>query len=67
MPDVVQLEPGYADASRLAALKALGQQLQVSESSWGNLQVISWDPKAGTLQAAADPRGVGLGAVQLQP
>lgn len=67
MPDVVQLEPAYADAARQSALKALGQQLQVSDSTWGNLQVISWDPKADTLQAAADPRGVGLGAVQLQP
>ncbi len=65
MPDVVQLEPGYADAARQAQLKALGQQLQISDSTWGNLQVISWDPKADTLQAASDPRGVGLGAVQL--
>ncbi|HEY1076147.1 MAG TPA: gamma-glutamyltransferase [Fontimonas sp.] len=66
LPDIVQLEPGYADSGRQAQLKALGQQLQVSDSTWGNMQLISWNPKAGTLQAAADPRGVGLGSVWLE-
>ncbi len=66
MPDLVQLEPGYADAERQARLSAIGQNLKVSDSTWGNLQVVSWNPKAGTLQAASDPRGVGLGSVQLE-
>lgn len=66
LPDLVQFEPGYADEARQAELRALGQQLQISDSTWGNLQAVSWNPKAGTLQAASDPRGVGAGAVVMQ-
>ncbi|MDP9140916.1 MAG: gamma-glutamyltransferase [Pseudomonadota bacterium] len=66
MPDLVLLEPGYADAERLAQLTAMGQLLRVSDSTWGNMQVISWNPRTGELQAASDPRGVGASAVKLE-
>ncbi len=66
LPDLVQLEPGYADAARQAELAAIGQKLQASDSTWGNMQVVSWSPKTHELQAASDPRGVGAGAVQLE-
>jgi len=32
---------------------------------YGVMQAIAWDPARGTLEAAADPRGVGTGEVQL--
>ncbi len=66
MPDLVQFEPGYADAERQAQLTAIGQNLKVSDSTWGNMQVVSWSPETDVLQAASDPRGVGAGAVKLQ-
>ncbi|MES0872812.1 gamma-glutamyltransferase [Sinimarinibacterium thermocellulolyticum] len=64
LPDIVQLEAGYADAQRQAELRALGHGLTVLEP-WGNLQVVSWDVRAGTLEAASDPRGVGAAQVRL--
>ena len=61
--DVVQLEPGFA--ADLEALRKLGHDLRPLDQTWGNLQVVTWDPHARQLRAASDPRGVGAASVQL--
>ncbi|MFA5940762.1 MAG: gamma-glutamyltransferase [Sinimarinibacterium sp.] len=63
LPDVVQLEPGFA--GNLETLSGMGHSIAPLEQRWGNLQVVTWDPRADRLQAASDPRGVGAAAVRL--
>lgn len=59
LPDVVQHEPGAFDAGMIKALAARGHQLTPLDSTYGNMQAIYWDRKAGQVHAASDPRGVG--------
>ncbi|GAC1634147.1 MAG: gamma-glutamyltransferase [Nevskia sp.] len=66
LPDVVQFEPGAFNAEEQARLAALGQHLQPLTGTYGNLQVVLWNPAANRLDAAADPRAVGSGEVVLR-
>lgn len=63
LPDVVQYEPGGFTDTEAAQLTAMGHPLMSLKSTWGNLQVVIWNPVTGSLQAAADPRAVGSGDV----
>jgi gamma-glutamyltranspeptidase/glutathione hydrolase len=63
LPDVVQFEPGAFSDAEQAQLSAMGHPLMPLKSTYGNLQVVLWNPSTGALQAAADPRAVGSGAV----
>ncbi|MEQ1439462.1 gamma-glutamyltransferase [Fontimonas sp. SYSU GA230001] len=62
LPDIVQIEPGYA--GDVEGLRQLGHDLRMLEQPWGNLQVVAWDVQADRLEAASDPRGVGAAGVQ---
>jgi gamma-glutamyltranspeptidase/glutathione hydrolase len=64
LPDVVQSEPGALSDAERSALQALGHTIQDGRRQWGNLQVVIWDQKAHTMDAAADPRGDGTARVQ---
>jgi gamma-glutamyltranspeptidase/glutathione hydrolase len=59
LPDVVRYEPGAFDADMIKALAARGHQLKPLDSTYGNMQAIYWDRKAGQVHAASDPRGAG--------
>jgi gamma-glutamyltranspeptidase/glutathione hydrolase len=63
LPDVVRYEPGALSEAEIAGLKARGDVLQVAPFHWGNLQTITWDRASGVIEAAADPRGEGVGLV----
>jgi gamma-glutamyltranspeptidase/glutathione hydrolase len=65
LPDEVQFEPGAWNADEQAGLKALGHNLKPLTQSYGNLQVVLWQPAENRLQAASDPRGVGAAQVVL--
>jgi gamma-glutamyltranspeptidase/glutathione hydrolase len=65
LPDVVQFEPGAFTADDQAKLTAIGQHLQLLDSTYGNLQAVLWNPVTNKLEAAADPRAVGSGEVRL--
>ena len=63
LPDVVYAEPGAFDAATVAALEAMGHEVEVG-GSWGVLNTVSWDKQANTLSGGADPRNpVGRAAV----
>lgn len=64
LPDVVQYEPGGLSDTEIARLQAMGHTLVALDSPYGNLQVVIWRPATDTLEAAADPRGVGSGEVR---
>jgi gamma-glutamyltranspeptidase / glutathione hydrolase len=61
LPDEVSFEPGAFDAEEQALLTQRGHVLKEMRSSYGNMQVITFDKTTGTVQAASDPRGEGVG------
>ena len=61
-PDEVEVEHDAFDD--YGPLQEFGHQT-ISRGPWGNMQAVVWDRKAGTLDAASDPRGVGEAAVEL--
>ncbi|WP_295683777.1 gamma-glutamyltransferase [uncultured Nevskia sp.] len=65
LPDVVQYEPGAFSPEEVTRLTAMGHELKLLDSTYGNLQAVLWRPANDTLEAAADPRGVGSGEVRL--
>ncbi|GAB1595748.1 gamma-glutamyltransferase [Lysobacter claricitrinus] len=56
LPDVISAEPGALDASTITALEAMGHKVNAGEAAWGNLQTVSWDKRANTLEGGTDPR-----------
>ena len=58
-PDVVAHEKGAFTPDETVALEAKGHKLEVSERSYGNMQVVTWDRATGRVAAASDPRGGG--------
>jgi len=61
LPDRIDAENGALPEEVVAALQAMGHEVQVSDRTWGNLQVVSWDRRSGELQAGTDPRWEGVG------
>lgn len=64
LPDEVQYEPGALTEGELAGLTALGHRLKALPDGFGNMTALTWDPATGAIDAQADPRGVGSGAVK---
>lgn len=64
LPDRVDVEPGAFDDATAKALTAMGHVLK-DRSPWGFMNVVTWDHRTNTLDAASDPRRPsGLGKVQ---
>ena len=59
MPDKVQGEPDFVGTEAGKSLLVRGHQMESTGRRYGNMQAILWDSKTGSLQAAADPRGIG--------
>ena len=55
LPDKVFYEKGAFSNEQIKRLKIMGHDLQAMDSSYGNMQAISWEYKKG-VRAAADPR-----------
>ncbi|MCH9698437.1 MAG: gamma-glutamyltransferase [Gammaproteobacteria bacterium] len=64
IPDRILYEPGAFNPSEIEALQQLGHTLTESSRRYGNMQAILWDRSANTVQAASDPRGIGLAVVK---
>ncbi len=56
LPDRIFHEPDAFSAAEVAALTALGHELEPLERPYGNMQAILWDRRAGQVKAASDPR-----------
>jgi gamma-glutamyltranspeptidase/glutathione hydrolase len=56
LPDTISAEPGALPADTIAALQAMGHTVSAGETTWGNLQTVSWDKRANTLEGGTDPR-----------
>ena len=55
LPDMLDLEPGFPDAT-ISALRAQGYDVGVSRSHWSNGECIAVDPKTGELLGGQDHR-----------
>jgi gamma-glutamyltranspeptidase/glutathione hydrolase len=64
LPDVVQYEPAAFDEAEKRALRQRGYRLEVVRGGYGNMQVVAWNKKRGSVEAASDPRGEGLAQVR---
>ena len=62
-PDVLQFESDALTPEERAALEKRGHVLREGTRKWGNMQVVVWDYASGKVEAASDPRGVGVGLV----
>ena len=64
LPDVVQAEPVYVGTEEARQLMLKGHKVESTGRPYGNMQAILWDAKAGVVDAASDPRGIGLALVK---
>lgn len=62
LPDRIEYEDGALDDETIHALRAKGHRLHALKNNYGNMQIIVWDYQNNTVQAAADPRGLGQAA-----
>ncbi len=65
LPDVIEYEPNAFSPAELSQLQQRGHSLKAVERAYGNQQVLLWHKASGAVEAASDPRGIGL-ASQLQ-
>ncbi|NWL76362.1 gamma-glutamyltransferase [Pseudomonas taiwanensis] len=63
LPDQIEYEPGAFSSSETAELRARGYSLKPLERNYGNQQVLFWSKAKGSLDAASDPRGLGLSEI----
>ena len=64
LPDVVQAEPVYVGTEEARQLMLKGHKVESTGRPYGNMQAILWDTKAGMVDAASDPRGIGVALVR---
>ncbi len=64
LPDRIEFEPGALDTATRKALQEKGHSLHPLERTYGNMQAIYWDFAGNRVQAASDPRGIGLAEVR---
>jgi gamma-glutamyltranspeptidase / glutathione hydrolase len=64
LPDHVEYEAGALSEDLMEALQARGHVLQPVLWPYGNMQAVLWDRRNGKVQAASDPRGLGVAEVR---
>lgn len=63
LPDEVGFESGALTREEQDSLRQRGHDLKELRSTYGNMQVVTWDRATGKVAAASDPRGEGVGWV----
>ena len=64
LPDTLEYEPGAFSAAQVTELSARGYHLEQVGRPYGNQQVLLWNKLDNHVEAASDPRGIGLAATQ---
>ncbi len=64
LPDVIQYEPEGLDEMEIEELKVLGHELKQTGWRYGNMQAVLWDRRRNVVEAASDPRAVGVAKVR---
>jgi gamma-glutamyltranspeptidase/glutathione hydrolase len=60
LPDVIEYEPRAFSPAELSQLQQRGHSLKAVERAYGNQQVLLWNKQNGAVEAASDPRGIGM-------
>ena len=66
MPDVVQVEPEFMGSDEAKKLMLMGHKVESTGRPYGNMQAVLWDKRSGVVEAASDPRGIGMALVQIE-
>ena len=64
LPDVIQYESEALSLGEQTRLRIKGHELKEYQQGFGNMQIVIWDYQNNKIDAASDPRGVGLAVVQ---
>ena len=64
LPDHIQFEPNAFSESLRKQLEKMGHRLKPLEHPYGNMQAVYWNKKTGQVDAASDPRGLGLAKIE---
>ncbi|MFJ3485669.1 gamma-glutamyltransferase [Pseudomonas sp. NPDC090202] len=62
MPDVMEYEAGTFSEDELNDLRERGYRMRETASDSGNQQVLLWRKNKASVEAASDPRGIGVSA-----
>ena len=57
LPDVIRYEKDTFSDEVIQGLETKGHTLQ-EISSYGNMQVVTWDNESGEVESSSDPRGI---------
>ena len=57
LPDVIRYEKDTFSDEVIQGLETKGHRLQ-EISSYGNMQVVTWDNESGEVESSSDPRGI---------
>jgi gamma-glutamyltranspeptidase/glutathione hydrolase len=60
LPDVVEYEPGAFTQQQVDGLRLRGYPLKETSRPYGNQQVLFWHKDSAKVEAASDPRGLGV-------
>jgi gamma-glutamyltranspeptidase / glutathione hydrolase len=63
IPDVMEYEPGAFTEEELADLRERGYRLRETKRDFGNQQVLLWRKTNARVEAASDPRGIGVSEI----
>lgn len=63
LPDVIEYEPDAFTPEQLTELQTRGYNLKNTQRAYGNQQVLLWNKDNAKVEAASDPRGLGVPAV----
>ncbi len=64
LPDRIEFEADAFSEQLREQLTAMGHSLKPLQRRYGNMQAILWDKRAGRVQAASDPRGMGKAEIR---
>jgi gamma-glutamyltranspeptidase/glutathione hydrolase len=62
IPDVLEYEAGAFTEEELSDLRERGYRLRETKRDFGNQQVLLWRKNTARVEAASDPRGIGVSA-----
>lgn len=62
IPDVLEYEAGTFTEEELSDLRERGYRLRETKRDFGNQQVLLWRKNNARVEAASDPRGIGVSA-----
>lgn len=60
LPDVIQMEADALSETLIGQLTGMGHNFKPLKNRYGNMQAVVWDKSSGQVDAASDPRGVGM-------